>query len=56
MTYCYSRFIVTGDFTQLLTVTGEFTLYAGVDSGEGGWGVHPARAPPKIGKNMIFLR
>ena len=21
----------------------------------GGGGVHPARAPPKIGKNMIFL-
>jgi hypothetical protein len=22
----------------------------------GGWGAHPARAPPKIGKNMIFWR
>ena len=27
----------------------------GADSGGGG-GVHPARAPPKIGKNMIFWR
>jgi hypothetical protein len=25
----------------------------GADSGGGG--AHPARAPPKIGKNMIFL-
>jgi hypothetical protein len=23
---------------------------------QGGGGQHPARAPPKIGKNMIFLR
>ena len=31
---------------------------AGADPGGGGWGglVHPARAPPKIGKNMIFWR
>ena len=26
---------------------------AGADSGGGG--AHPARAPPKIGKNMIFF-
>ena len=26
----------------------------GADSGGGG-GAHPARAPPKIGKNMIFF-
>ena len=34
------------------------TYIAGADSGAGGGGgggAHPARAPPKIGKNMIFL-
>ena len=31
------------------------STYAGADPGGGG-GAHPARAPPKIGKNMIFWR
>jgi hypothetical protein len=35
------------------------TIYAGADPGGGGGGggeVQPARAPPKIGKNMIVWR
>jgi hypothetical protein len=40
---------------KLLSVLGELAnLDAGADPGGGG--PHPARAPPKIGKNMIFLR
>ena len=34
----------------------DFHSNAGADSGGGGGeGAHPARAPPKIGKNMIFF-
>ena len=32
-----------------------YTLFSGADPGGGGGGAHPACAPPKIGKNMIFL-
>ena len=31
-------------------------MFAGADPGGGEGGAHPARAPPKIGKNKIFWR
>ena len=37
--------------TNIMTLVGNKDTVPGADPG----GAHPARAPPKIGKNMIFL-
>jgi hypothetical protein len=44
-------FILDAYFNEIYQMISYFT---GADPGGGG--AHPARAPPKIGKNMIFWR
>jgi hypothetical protein len=44
------------NYMDIMGVNPEAGADPGGGGGGGGGGAHPARAPPKIGKNMIFWR